>query len=115
MVYGLWRALPGAPGFLATVACAPSRRLDTSVGVSGPHAFSVRFSAIRQRHIRVHCIPPRVSDDRETPLSLGRDGERLRLIWAERKQNFRISENIFRISECFVVAGCTRRPLAPIG
>src|ERR1700722_4140133 len=40
MVYGLYRALPGAPGLLATVACAPSRRLDTSVGVSGPHDFA---------------------------------------------------------------------------
>jgi hypothetical protein len=42
MVYGLYRALPGAPGFLATVTCAPKRKLDTSVGVSGPHVFSVR-------------------------------------------------------------------------
>src|SRR3984885_7882923 len=46
MVYGLSRALPGVPGFLVTVACAPSRRLDTSVGVSGPHVFSVRKKAL---------------------------------------------------------------------
>src|ERR1019366_2208161 len=39
---GVYRALPGAPGFLATVARVPSRRLDTSVGVSGPHVFAVR-------------------------------------------------------------------------
>jgi hypothetical protein len=45
MVYGLYRALPGVPGFLVTVACAPSRRLDTSVGVSGPHVFTVRKKA----------------------------------------------------------------------
>src|SRR5665213_1082692 len=50
--YGLWRALLGAPGFLATVACATSRRLDTSVGVSGPHAFSVRLRCPRQKHRR---------------------------------------------------------------
>src|SRR3984957_14441111 len=40
MVYGLYRDLPGAPGLLATVACAPSRRLDTSVGVPEPHDFA---------------------------------------------------------------------------
>ena len=55
MVYGLLRALPGAPGFLATVACATSRRLDTSVGVSGPHAFSVRLKRPRQKR---HQRPP---------------------------------------------------------
>ena len=44
------------------------RQLDTSVGVSGPHDFAVRFSAVRQERIRVHRIPPRVRDDRDTPL-----------------------------------------------
>ncbi|MGA9091151.1 MAG: hypothetical protein WB420_18825, partial [Bradyrhizobium sp.] len=44
------------------------RKLDTSVGVSGPHDFAVRLSAIRQKRIRVHRIPPRVRDDREPPL-----------------------------------------------
>jgi hypothetical protein len=44
------------------------RKLDTSVGVSGPHDFSVRLRAIRQERIRVHRIPPRVRDDREPPL-----------------------------------------------
>jgi hypothetical protein len=43
-------------------------KLDASVGASGPHDFAVRFSAIRQRHIHVHRIPPRVRDDRDTPL-----------------------------------------------
>jgi hypothetical protein len=42
----LLRALPGEPGFLATVACGYRfRRLDTSVGVSGPHDFAVRETA----------------------------------------------------------------------
>jgi hypothetical protein len=49
-------------------------RLDTSVGVSGPHDFAVRFSAVRQERIRVHRIPPRVRDDRDTPLCVGRNG-----------------------------------------
>jgi hypothetical protein len=42
----LLRALPGEPGFLATVACGYRfRRLDTSVGMSGPHDFAVRETA----------------------------------------------------------------------
>jgi len=48
MVYGLWRALPGEPCTFATVARAPERNLDTSVGVSGPHDFAVRFQRPRQ-------------------------------------------------------------------
>ena len=58
-----------------TVACASSRRLDASIGASEPHDFAVRVSAIRQRHHRVHRIPPHVRDDRETPLrGTGRNG-----------------------------------------
>jgi hypothetical protein len=63
MVYGLYRALPGEPGFLATVAPEKlaSQELDTSVGVSGPHVFAVRISAVRQERISVHRIPPPTS------------------------------------------------------
>ena len=43
-------------------------KLNASVEASGPHDFAVRLSAIRQRRIRVHRIPPRVRDDRDTPL-----------------------------------------------
>jgi hypothetical protein len=70
MVYGLYRALPGEPGFLATVTPEKlaSQELDTSVGVSGPHDFAVRLSAVRQWHFSVHRIPSRVRDDRDTPL-----------------------------------------------
>jgi hypothetical protein len=46
MVYGLLRALPGAPGFLATVIPEIAlREFDTSVGVPGPHGFAVRNKA----------------------------------------------------------------------
>src|ERR1700692_1445458 len=42
----LLRALPGEPGLFATVASGYRfRRLDTSVGVSGPHDFAVRKTA----------------------------------------------------------------------
>jgi hypothetical protein len=50
---------PRKPGF---------RELDAGVEASGPHDFAVRLSAIRQRRIRVHRVPPRVRDDREPPL-----------------------------------------------
>src|ERR1700676_5086827 len=87
MVYGLYRALPGEPGFLATVISGLLRQLDTSVGVSGPHDFAVRLSAVRYRRFRVHRIPPRVRDDREPPLSeAGR--ESYSLIWISEKQKY---------------------------
>jgi len=35
------------------------RQLDTSVGVSGPHDFAVRFGIARLARRRVHRIPPR--------------------------------------------------------
>jgi hypothetical protein len=52
-------------------------RLDTHVGVSGPHAF------VRLRHqgaFRVHRSPPRVDDVRATPLWSEQDGKRYKLI-----------------------------------
>jgi hypothetical protein len=68
MVYGLYRALPGD-----RLSCHRRRRsclhrLDTSVGVSGPHVFAVRVGIARQARRRVHRTPPRVRDVRETPL-----------------------------------------------
>jgi hypothetical protein len=55
--YGLFRALPGEPGFLATVAPEKlaSQELDASVGASGPHVFAVRISAVR---LSAHPRPP---------------------------------------------------------
>jgi len=47
---------------------SPSAKLDASVGASGPHDFSVRFSTVRYRRFHVHRIPSRVRDDRDTPL-----------------------------------------------
>ena len=68
------------------------RKLDAGVEASGPHDFAVRSNIVRQRavdrsrakarpaipshaqHCRVHRIPPRVRDDRDTPLcGVGRD------------------------------------------
>src|SRR4030088_2407346 len=47
VVYSLYRALPGEPGFFATVTCGSLHKLDTSVGVSGPHDFAVRHPRVR--------------------------------------------------------------------
>ena len=38
-----------------------SCRLDASVEASGPHDFSVRLGAVRQKRRRVHRIPPQRS------------------------------------------------------
>jgi hypothetical protein len=43
--------------------------LTPTIGASGPHGFAVRkVSALVSSATRVHRIPPRVRDDRETPL-----------------------------------------------
>jgi hypothetical protein len=46
---GLFRALPGEPGFLATITGGSSRQLDISVGISGPRDFTVCSPAVRHR------------------------------------------------------------------
>src|SRR5216684_5993474 len=53
MVYGLLRALPGDRAFLppSSTRSFASRELDTSVGVSGPHGFTVRSSHARQSQL----------------------------------------------------------------
>ena len=54
------RALPGVPGFLATVACAfVTHKLDPSVGRSGPHDFAVREGK-HSSHAAIASIASRV-------------------------------------------------------
>jgi hypothetical protein len=68
----LLRALPGEPGFLATIPDTMRkhrRQVDTSVGVSGPHDFAVRPLITRQlMRVRPSHPAPDVRDDREAPL-----------------------------------------------
>ena len=71
-----------------------SHELDASIGASGPHDFAVRIRAVRQRHIRVHRIPSRACDDRETPLVPGRDQIDILLIWPSRQRKFRKIRNL---------------------
>jgi hypothetical protein len=89
MVYGLFRALPGDRAFLSpSPRGVSSTKLDASVGASGPHGFAVRLKRIRQSAIRVHCIPPRVRDDREPPLRWDETAVISEVIWVGRKQNY---------------------------
>jgi hypothetical protein len=54
-----------------------SRELDASVGASGPHGFAVRkISAFVNALLASTASRSNVRDDRETPLCVGRDGER---------------------------------------
>jgi hypothetical protein len=55
-------------------------QLDASVEASGPHDFAVRFGAVVYSAIHVHRIPPRVRDDRDTPLG-GRNASDGEVIW----------------------------------
>src|SRR5690242_2121095 len=77
MVYGLLRALPGVPGFLATIACAPCRaerptslirKLDSSIGEPESHDLTVRLGAHRLRASVSIAARTTNRDDRETPL-----------------------------------------------
>jgi hypothetical protein len=98
MVLRLISCSPRRAGLVVTVASRISRSiqldrcatatLDASIGASGPHDFAVRIRAVRRRHIRVHRIPSRVCDDRETPLVPGRDQIDILLIWPRRQHNF---------------------------
>jgi hypothetical protein len=79
---GFLRALPGDRALLPP---SPREVLlpENLTPASGrqDHTTSPSASdAIRQRRIRVHRIPSRVSDDRERP-SGGRDGGVMRVIW----------------------------------
>jgi hypothetical protein len=73
---GFLRALPGDRAFLSPSPHGSlSAKLDAGVEASGPHDFAVReISALVRSAIRVHRIPPRVRDDRDTPLVSGQDG-----------------------------------------
>jgi hypothetical protein len=70
MVLTVSFVISSVTGLFATVALEKlaSRELDASIGASEPHDFAVRLSAVRQKRLRVHRIPPHVRDDRETPL-----------------------------------------------
>ena len=66
-----------------------SRKLDASVGASGPHDFTVRQKRSRLQHYRRPPHPaPHVRDDRETPLVQERDKMATTLVLPGRQANF---------------------------
>jgi hypothetical protein len=115
--YGLFRALPGDRALLppspadmfclSPVGPTQLRELDASIGASGPHDFAVRCNISRPRAVdrsriqrtrpaipsrakrcRVHRIPPRVRDDRDTPLEWDETMSDIGVIWGRRKQQY---------------------------
>jgi hypothetical protein len=69
------------------------RKLDTSVGMSGPHDFCVRAGVIRPRNCALTPSRPshpalNVRDDREAPLRRVRDARMMLLIWGRRQACF---------------------------
>jgi hypothetical protein len=75
MVLTVSFGLSPVTGLVATVACGYFRKLDASVGASGPHDFAVRCNITRQL-MSPHPLHPasNVRDDREAPLLWARDG-----------------------------------------
>src|ERR1700730_18252401 len=82
------------------------RKLDAGVEASGPHDFAVRSNIVRQRAVdrsrakarpaipshaqrcRVHRIPPRVRDDRDTPLLWDETASDIEVIWVSAEQEY---------------------------
>src|ERR1700722_15214865 len=100
MVYGLYRALPGARALWPPSPAKVSlHELDTSVEVPGPHVFSVRA---RHRRLWHHPRPPhpapRFVTLRNAPLS-GRDQITIIRARIAVKHYFCKTENNFRKTE----------------
>jgi hypothetical protein len=75
MVYGLYRALPGEPGFLATVIGGVASANLTPASGCQDHMTSPSASALFVKSAAASTASrPYVRDDRETPLCVGRDG-----------------------------------------
>jgi hypothetical protein len=90
MVYGLYRALPGEPGFLATVASGIASTDLTPASGCQDHTTS---PSARQRPRLWHRLRPphpasNVRDDRETPLERKRDRIAILLICPGRQAKF---------------------------
>ena len=75
--YGFLRALPGDHRFVDPVIRATRWRLANLTPASGRQNHTASPSATRSARLTLRCvhrIPPRVRDDRDTPLAVGRDG-----------------------------------------
>jgi hypothetical protein len=83
-------ALSPATGFLATVIPEKlaSQELDASVGASGPHDFAVRFKRCSSKAHPRPSHPPRVRDDRDTPLEWGETAAVMKVIWVKQEAEY---------------------------
>ncbi len=73
---GLFRTLPGEPGFFATITCE-DHRLAGLISASGYQDHTASPSALAPfvfRHKNVHRIPPNVRDDGQRPSFRARCG-----------------------------------------
>jgi len=69
MALRLYRALPGEPSSVATVASQIFPQSWRHFRAPGPHDFAVRYNHVRLRTSAVHRIPTRnVPNDRDPPL-----------------------------------------------
>src|SRR5271169_1454251 len=84
---GFLRALPGEPGFVATIIC--KRRLANLTPASGCQDHTTSPSASSSARLASPKRPPHsdpnVRDDRDTPLLRGRNGAFVKLIWVKHK------------------------------
>ena len=55
--------------------------------MSGPHDFAVRLSAVNGT-VRVHRIPSRARDDRDTPLEWDETVVNIKVIWVKRETEY---------------------------
>src|SRR6202165_1161018 len=85
---GFLRALPGDPAFLPPSPALLSANLTPASGRQD-HTTSPSASALFVKSAaRVHRIPPRVRDDRDTPLEWGGTANHIVLIWGSGKQKY---------------------------
>src|ERR1700731_2593781 len=85
---GFLRALPGDRAFLPPSPALLSANLTPASGRQDHTSSPSASHAVRQERIRVHRIPPRVRDDRDTPLEWGGTANHIVLIWGSGKQKY---------------------------
>jgi hypothetical protein len=86
MVLTVSFALSLVIGFLVTVAGGIASANLTPASRRQDHTTSPSASrAVRQQHVSVHRIPPRVRDDRDTPLEWDETAALMDLIWGNRE------------------------------
>jgi NitT/TauT family transport system permease protein len=112
---------PRGPGSFAPVIPEKlaSQELDTSVGVSGPHDFAVRFKRVRLNAVSVHRIPRSTSVTIAKRPSVGRDNSIYSCFYLAVKLNSEIQKPITvsvvaarRLGHCEDAAGSCRKKAA---